>query len=772
MISPIQIRLNPEEFNFNIAYICDTYEDEVIQYSRRVQSIETLMGQQESYSQTFRLPLKGQLLELLGDITNPTFKSNINLQKEIAGSILIENIPIYFGAFTVVNAYYNIDKNLKEVELFFRGKESSIKARTANILLTDLFRGETIPYNETIVAGSFSGELATNNQYRYILADYGQQWTGTILESAVTYDNFKPAITPKFVFDKLFEEHKILITYDTSIVDLVEKQVHPLHNNNSRIPTLTTTPLDGTGRILRTNNLTLSTVNNFIWTKLQFNVEENFSTNYFDLANDNWEAPFDIPADSDSSVSINLRIRLEGTKTFNAARPQIKIGLFKNGVINSEFVFLPLIPEGSGAFSESFSLNRTYNLSLLDGDVIDFRMQLTTTSFAPSITTIDTIIVGNVDGRSSFVINQLPQVQASSEVLISPNLDEKMTAFDFIKTIIGQCNGIVELTEDGFKITPYNEWIKGGEDLYLDDHLVTAKDLVFEPTGVTGAKSILFSYLEDSDFYNESYTDITDKIYGERRIENTGSEFATDTFEVKIPFAPTPPIPVIDTDIYIPKFIDEDGECIKGKPRLLYFSDDLFGTTIIIKDVFSATELISRIPVVGHWQTKDGGFNTNDYNFGQSLTYFASSGYPNNNLYNRFWRDYVLQNYSRDSKKLKTQVDLPRVVIQSLKMNENVKLLNAGFTWNAIENFSINKREPISIELSLKNEVSRLSIAPFWPYDVIAGIVQWKDSTDNTDLGDASGEDAADLELSCIAYGFFYDDVNNIGVQFGKIIEV
>ena len=68
--------------------------------------------------------------------------------------------------------------------------------------------------------------------------------------------------------------------------------------------------------------------------------------------------------------------------------------------------------------------------------------------------------------------------------------------------------------------------------------------------------------------------------------------------------------------------------------------------------------------------------------------------------------------------------------------------------------------------------IENIDIAPFYDYDVISGVVQWKSSLDNTDLGDASGETASEVEASALAYGYAYDSIKNIAIQRGIILAI
>jgi hypothetical protein len=201
---------------------------------------------------------------------------------------------------------------------------------------------------------------------------------------------------------------------------------------------------------------------------------------------------------------------------------------------------------------------------------------------------------------------------------------------------------------------------------------------------------------------------------------------------------------------------------------------------IEMQDVYGGTAYsYDFIPATNHWyDSQNGGFTEKDMNFGTSLTFFAGSGYPNNTLYERFWRRYIRETYGEDSRKLKMQVSISPTEFQTWLLNENLLYKGSYFRLNAINNFNLNKREPCSVEIVKRLTLLNSDIAPYYPYNVLLGVVQWKDSTDNSDVGDGSTEPIADIEASCKAYGFFYDDTNvsggtgAIGIQVGQILPI
>jgi hypothetical protein len=175
-------------------------------------------------------------------------------------------------------------------------------------------------------------------------------------------------------------------------------------------------------------------------------------------------------------------------------------------------------------------------------------------------------------------------------------------------------------------------------------------------------------------------------------------------------------------------------------------------------------------PFTGNWETIAGGYNQTDSNFGQSLSYFSSINYPSKNLYQRYWKKYLEETYSEESREIKMNIKLKINQIDSLKFNEKFYYKNTLLRLVKLEGVSLTSDQPATATFMKRFTIYNDQIAVFYPYNVLNSIVQWKRSSNNADLGDANTEPAADVEASAIAYGFFYDSIRNIATQSGQIL--
>ena len=746
------------------AYFADSYTNSALQLNRYVNDFTQVESAQGSgTTQRFRVPLINDMLNLFGDLSDPTQSPNIDIRKSIDGSIIVDGFPAFVGSFNVVNIY----NNPKEIEIVFKGKEGTLKSKTKNILLKDLLDGELVPYT-ALEIDSFMTDpdvYINTNGYAFPLVDYGQEFTadttsttGTIIGFGgrdFTQGDFKPAISIQKIFDLLATEESIEISNDSNIDDLMT-QVIPLHNNESSLPVFDTSQKDYTGYMDRSSNIASTVAGAVATTKIVWNRESSYNVNTNVLASD-WIKP---PLDGVYNFNINFDYDFYKT---NAGSVGMIFDVYVNGVYSAELINDQFYV--NAASTSSRNVTKTFSLPLSANDTIQINYRYFQTGAGNNTFTLKT--------NSRFSMVESPAYTTLSSVDVGKSIDQDFTAWDVIKTIINQCNGIIEENDDTtFNIVDWNTWIDDGVDVDLSDSIEANRQTKYEPTGVTGAKTIIFEYAADEDFYNQAFITQQGQTYGTLKIADTGSEFATNTVKVSVPFASTPLAGVTASNLIIPKFVDENFEVIKTIPRLLYWNAQPIGFDFNITDSLTAvTYTHSLMPYFGNWQLPEGGFITNDSNFGTSLSFYTATGYPRDTLYKRFWERYITETYGINSLKVETNIKLSSYDASNYLMNENVFIDNSRFRLTELKGINLIKDETIKATLIQRKELENIDIAPFYPNDIIDGIVQWSDSSDNSSLG-ANPTPASDCEASALAYGYEYDSNKNQANQRGQLLIV
>ena len=322
----------------------------------------------------------------------------------------------------------------------------------------------------------------------------------------------------------------------------------------------------------------------------------------------------------------------------------------------------------------------------------------------------------NAAGTSNLQVN--PQVDFSSlkvEILPSNNIQvlsgtqvinefipQKIKQSDFVKAIFqmyniyaypntNQPNELILVQRD--------QWYDSGTEKNWSGKLAKdqEQELLFLPDLTN--KKLKLTYKEDTDTANVTYTNATAEIYGQ--IEYTfNNEYVKDTDVKELLFSPTPVNKTL-FDAYLPMI---NGIAPNTNIRILYdaglktcqpFNIYTQGTT-------GLTGLTSY-PQTGHFN--DALTPTFDINFGVCDYYFyQTSVLTNNNLYNLYWRRAV--NQINVGKMLSASFYLNEADIQTLKLNDKIRIDNSWWNINKIIDYNANDKALTKVELiSIDTEI-------------------------------------------------------------------
>ena len=157
-----------------------------------------------------------------------------------------------------------------------------------------------------------------------------------------------------------------------------------------------------------------------------------------------------------------------------------------------------------------------------------------------------------------------------------------MKQIDFIKSIQQMFNLVFvpdKTLPNTLRIEPMVEYLASGNTLDWTQKLDISKDITYYPTTDLQKKNFKFTYAEDSDYFNGIYK-ANGRTYGEYKISefdfDVQNDFATGEEKVELAFAATPSNNVEGSDVVVPKFLNESGEFVQPKPRILYYFADFF----------------------------------------------------------------------------------------------------------------------------------------------------------------------------------------------------
>ena len=306
------------------------------------------------------------------------------------------------------------------------------------------------------------------------------------------------------------------------------------------------------------------------------------------------------------------------------------------------------------------------------------------------------------------------QILPSDNIQVTGGIQEvndfiplKIKQSDFVKSIFQMYNLYVEVdTDQPNKLTfrHRDEFYDSGAEKDWTYKLMKDKEqnLMFLPD-VTN-KKLKLTYKADTDSANVVYTQMTDEIYGQ--IEYTfDNEYVKDTDTKELIFSPTP-VTQTPFGAIVPMI---SGQSPSMNIRICYDGGEqscnqwdliLAGTTGLYN--------LTTYPAIGHFDnpltpTFDINFGTCDYYFYQVPTLTA------NNLYNLYWRRTV--NQINVGKMLTAYFDLNEADIQTLKLNDKIRIDNSWWNINKVSDYNANDYAPTKVELISVD--SDIELAPF-----------------------------------------------------------
>lgn len=247
---------------------------------------------------------------------------------------------------------------------------------------------------------------------------------------------------------------------------------------------------------------------------------------------------------------------------------------------------------------------------------------------------------------------------------------------DYLKGLTKMFNLVFE--QDSFNpkkiyIEPRNQFFKDTavDWTYKFDRSNEAKII---PISEIQDKSILFSYQEDNDYFNNKYQDEFKETYGQYKYDSN-NEFAdiSSVYENIPIFAPTelvtetylnsPTDKVISTIYSITN--DNTVHYDNSKLRILFYNglipcdDWVISTRKTSSEVLTGGTIntgttrldipITDYPYAGHLDNPYTPSNDLNYWFPKTY-YFQPNNITNSNLFNKFWKDFIDDFYTKDSK--------------------------------------------------------------------------------------------------------------------------
>ena len=345
----------------------------------------------------------------------------------------------------------------------------------------------------------------------------------------------------------------------------------------------------------------------------------------------------------------------------------------------------------SGTTSSTFNFTFNQQITLNAGDYIRLEFFRTKGTY---YTTVNLNIYGenpavlnsyirlNVEANSLFKNNMASTSVVEGETVEMSNLfGSQLKQKDFISSFFKLFNIYTETD----KYDPYllhfeprnNFYASSGTIRDWDNKLDYSQNYEIIPMGDLDAKTYLYKFKDDTDYWNDYYKKKYTETYGQRKYV-VDNDWVTKENKTEVIFAPTPLVNRIGDDKILPRILQMNSN---GAPqplsnnankasnlRLWYYG----GVKTTSGYNFIRTSGTTNETSYGYAGHIDNITNPNfDVNFGVPIeVYYTANTYTNNNLFNKYYKQFIEEISSKDSKIFKGQFHLNPVDIAILNFRD------------------------------------------------------------------------------------------------------
>jgi hypothetical protein len=680
----------------------DLSKDLSTEFTYNIDDIKEFASRETNFSKTIVLPgnavnnkLFGHIFEFgsanFFDDNQPNVGYNFNASKAASCLIFMDKVQIFKGILRILEIV--IDNGMIEYECAVFGELGGFINELGNKKIEEL-NFSAYDHNWTSaniqaswdVSGATAGSRGVNNSlaygsgYYYPLIDYGKVSSNNKHDWDV--QSYRPALFVREYIDKIILNTGY--TYESAFFNtaVFRRLVIP---HNQKTLTKTTSNFNVATRttnlqILGTSLVTFPTVTGS------------------GLVVTSSNSKFTYPFDKSSNLKIDYSFSGESTSgTFYILRNSISVFEYN--------------------FTEGFGIAGVFELLINKNDFIQFRITNTAENKDDNPVTLN-------EAEVSFFSDALQNaVVAFNDSLIMADVIPKgIFQRDFFASIIKMFNMyVVEDTNrpkhliikpyieyydfDGQSLLAINDFndllfVNDTDYLLLNDATLDyldwsykvdrSKPMKLKPMSELNGRYFEFKYKSDTDYYNEQYQKKYNESYGSR-IEDSGYDFAKEKQTAEIIFAPSALVgyqgedKLFSTILKLNNGVEDNTDHVI---RIMQAKKVTGVTSYLLKNGGSTVSTLTTYGYAGHL---DDPSNPNaDLNYGvpQELFFSLDVDYPNANLFNAYWSEYVAEITDKDSKLLSAFIYLKTKDIYSLDFAKLIYIDGALWRLNKIADYN------------------------------------------------------------------------------------
>lgn len=569
---------------------------------------------------------------------------------------------------------------------------------------------------------NFSSGVPIGKGYVYPLIDYGYDQSATKFKVKHLY----PAIYLKEYVDKIFEFSGFTYTSNFFSSELFKRLIIPF---NGVVAKLSQSQIDARKFYVDTPHTTSQSVTLNLIGAANYATANIPSSGYFRFDNDSTGSAFD-PSNVYNTTTGVYTVNKKGTyslsfsltATININEPSgttatiIKKNRLYITIANISTSFPSILATGYADFTVDGQTN-TILISVLStqfnqGDKIVCNVSYDgAITFSNTGTTItDPASVDITIGSGYFLNNPISTPITEGETIqLNSVIPREVKIKDFMMSIIKMFNLYVDIdpnNEKNLLIEPLIDFYSGNSVIDWTDKVDLSKNIEINPVSEIEGKDYKFSYKEDTDFFNSDYKNKYSSIYGERDI-SIDNDFVKGTKDLGIIFSPTPVQGNFVNDIVIPRFVkqNDDGSVSPTAVniRILYYGG-LLSCGGSWKHVgASVTTTRTTYPYAGHLDNPYTPTIDLLYDVPESIGWTAGgidSNYTNNNLYNKYYKQFVEEITDKDSKLVRMYFHLRPSDIFNLSFKNFIHVRGVNYRLNQVIDYDPDSNQSTWVELS------------------------------------------------------------------------
>ena len=644
--------------------VIDLYSDIPISLNYNIADIKQPQSRNADYSKTVTAPGSNNNNQILAHIYEIGIDRLYNPNKKVECRVLYDGVQVFKGYMRLAKIRKLRDEKI-EYDLELRGRLDDLFTNLIDLKLTDLsWTDLDHTYNRTNIINSWSAPVGSNYVYPFI--DYGYEPN----INNINVDHMFPAVYIKEAWDRIFRTagyqysstfltgtffKSLIMPFTGDNMRLTIAQIQAREFQASRLTTNQThIPFSSSGTIQYFNNI--------------FNDDSTSPNVDAGGCYDATTGIYTVPANGYYNFVANMAS--DGLATPHGSNQYLNYviksytRLIKNGVAVS-YSKLCYHSFTTSPVSAATASNTTPAQTISSGDgvvtwsgfcnagdtlYVDFQAWLFGL-YSNTPNNVDYQI--RVNPTAYFYAKPDPIIKNGDTVLFANTLPNEVKIVDFLVSIIKMFNLYFEYDKD----IPNKVYIEPRNDYYnstIQDwskRLDVSQEPEIIPMGALNAKRYQFTYKKDGDVLNATYEKTYGEVYAEKR-KDIDNDFLKETDKMEVIFSPTPQYGVVGTDKFYPALynVDSNMNIVHNKsmnPRMLYYGGLKNCTTWYLYtgagSTFTYYTGLTQYPYCGMMDDPSTPTLSLDFEAPYEVYYTPTFGatYSNNNLYNKYWSQFI-----------------------------------------------------------------------------------------------------------------------------------